>query len=147
METTSELPAPDAQARAHSDRLAGLIRQEIAAGGGAIRFSRFMELCLYAPGLGYYRAGLRKFGAGGDFVTAPELSPLFGQCLARSCAAVLARTGGDILEFGAGSGRLALDLLGALDQAGQLPERYCILERSAGLRARQQDLLRAQLPQ
>jgi SAM-dependent MidA family methyltransferase len=147
MNSVIDLPAPDTHARAHSDKLAGLIRQEIAAAGGAIPFSRFMELCLYAPGLGYYSAGLRKFGAGGDFITAPELSPLFGRCLARSCAAVLAETGGDILEFGAGSGRLAVDLLGELDRLGQRPERYCILERSAELRARQQALLRAELPQ
>lgn len=146
MDSISELPAPDAHERAHSDRLAELIRQAIAASGGAIAFSRFMELCLYAPGLGYYSAGLRKFGAGGDFVTAPELSSLFGRCLARSCAAVLAATGGDILEFGAGSGRLAVDLLGELETLGQLPERYCILERSAELRARQQELLRVAVP-
>ncbi|MGB5475152.1 MAG: SAM-dependent methyltransferase [Gammaproteobacteria bacterium] len=146
MHSASELPAPDAHECAHSRKLARLIRHEIDVAGGAIPFSRFMELCLYAPGLGYYSAGLRKFGAGGDFVTAPELSSLFGRCLARSCAAVLAQTGGDILEFGAGSGRLAVDLLGELDNLGQLPARYCILERSAELRARQQELLRAQLP-
>jgi len=147
MHTASELPVPDAHERAHSKVLAGLIRQEIEAAAGAIPFSRFMELCLYAPGLGYYSAGLRKFGAGGDFVTAPELTSLFGRCLAQSCAAVLAETGGDILEFGAGSGRLAVDLLGELGSQGQLPERYYILERSAGLKARQQALLRAQVPQ
>ena len=147
MDSISELPAPDERECAHSDRLAGLIRQAIAASGGAIPFSRFMELCLYAPGLGYYSAGLSKFGAGGDFITAPELSSLFGRCLARSCAAVLAATGGDILEFGAGSGRLALDLLGELETLGRLPERYCILERSAELRARQQELLSVEVPQ
>ncbi|MEZ5541275.1 MAG: SAM-dependent methyltransferase [Pseudomonadota bacterium] len=146
MRSSSELPAPDARALAHSERLAGLIRDEIEAGGGAIPFARFMELCLYAPGLGYYSAGQRKFGAGGDFVTAPELSPLFGRCLAHACAAVLDATGGDILEFGAGSGRLALDLLAELDALGSLPGRYLILERSAELRARQQALLRAQAP-
>jgi len=143
----SDLPAPDAHERAHSEALAGLIRREIDAGGGAIPFSRFMELCLYTPGLGYYSAGRRKFGAGGDFVTAPEISPLFGRCLAHACAAVLtASGGGDILECGAGSGRLAVDILGELDALGRLPGRYCILERSADLRARQQDLLRARLP-
>lgn len=146
MEACSDLPVPDATARAHSDRLAALIRAEIAAAGGAIPFSQFMERCLYAPGLGYYSAGLQKFGAGGDFVTAPELSPLFGRCLARTCAAVLAASGGDILEFGAGSGRLAADLLAELRALGALPARYCILERSAELRARQQSLLHAALP-
>lgn len=147
MASFSDLPAPDADARAHSARLAALIRREIAAGAGAIPFSRFMELCLYAPGLGYYSAGLRKFGPGGDFVTAPELSPLFGRCLARSCAAVLAACGGDILEFGAGSGRLAVDLLGELEVLGCLPGRYCILERSAELRARQHAVLQEARPQ
>ena len=143
----SELPAPDVHERAHSEALAGLIRRTIAAAGGAIPFSRFMELCLYAPGLGYYSAGRRKFGAGGDFVTAPEISPLFGRCVAHACAAVLAATGGgDILEFGAGSGRLAVDILGELDALGRLPAHYCILERSADLRVRQRDLLRARLP-
>lgn len=146
MDSVSELPVPDVHELARSAQLAGLIRREIAAAGGAIPFSRFMELCLYTPGLGYYSAGLRKFGAGGDFVTAPELSPLFGRCLAQSCAPVLAATGGAVLEFGAGSGRLAVDLLGELGSLGQLPERYYILERSAELRGRQQELLRAQLP-
>ena len=110
-----ELPEPDAEARHHSAQLAGLIGAEIAAAGGAVGFDRFMELALYAPGLGYYTAGARKFGAEGDFVTAPELSPLFAGCLARQCADVLTELGGgDVLEFGAGSGALAVDLLMAL---------------------------------
>jgi SAM-dependent MidA family methyltransferase len=107
-----------------------------------------MELCLYTPRLGYYSGGQRKFGAGGDFVTAPEISPLFGRCLARPCAAVLETPGGgDILEFGAGSGQLAVDLLGELEGMGCLPARYLILERSAELRQRQQQTLQRQLPQ
>ena len=132
-----ELPAPSEEQAACSEQLAGLIRQAIDSAGGAIPFSRFMEMCLYTPGLGYYSGGQRKFGAGGDFVTAPEISPLFGRCLARPCAAVLEATGGgDILEFGAGSGLLAADLLGELQDLGCLPERYLILERSAELRQR-----------
>jgi len=107
-----------------------------------------MELCLYTPGLGYYSAGQRKFGAGGDFVTAPEITPLFGGCLAHSACAVLESIGGgDILEFGAGSGQLAIDLLGELQGSGCLPGRYLILERSAELRQRQQQALQEQLPQ
>ena len=106
-----------------------------------------MELCLYAPGLGYYSAGQRKFGAGGDFVTAPEISPLFGQCLAHSCRTVLESVGGDILEFGAGSGQLAVDILGELQHDTCLPGRYLILERSAELRQRQHQVLQQQLPQ
>ena len=98
----NNLPAPSADELALSAELASLIHREIAAASGSIPFSRFMELCLYAPGLGYYSAGHRKFGPGGDFVTAPEVSPLFGRCLARSCGEVLQSLGGgDILEFGA----------------------------------------------
>ena len=143
----SELPPPSSQELETSAELAGLIRQEISQAGGSIPFSRYMELCLYAPGLGYYSAGRQKFGPGGDFVTAPELSPLFGRCLARSCAAVLQTPGGgDVLEFGAGSGRLAIDLLGELDALDCLPGHYYILERSASLKQRQQALLQAHLP-
>jgi hypothetical protein len=98
-----DLPAPSAQALAHSGRLAGLIRREILDNGGAIPFSRYMERCLYSPGYGYYSAGSQKFGAAGDFVTAPEISTLFGRCLAGACYGVLEQLGnGDILEFGAG---------------------------------------------
>ena len=148
MESGVELPAPAAEQAACSEQLAGLVRQEIAAAGGSIPFSRFMEMCLYTPGLGYYSGGQRKFGAGGDFVTAPEVSSLFGRCLARPCAAVLeAPGGGDILEFGAGSGQLAVDLLGELQELDSLPQRYLILERSAELRQRQQQTLHGQLPQ
>ena len=143
----NKLPAPAADELALSAELARLIRHEIAAAGGSIPFSEFMERCLYAPGLGYYSAGHRKFGAGGDFVTAPEISPLFGRCLARSCGAVLQSLGGgDILEFGAGSGQLAVDLLGELEAMDCLPERYLVLERSAELKVRQQETMRQYLP-
>lgn len=139
-------PAPAPQAMAQSERLVAQIRAAIVTAGGAIPFSRYMELCLYSPGLGYYSTGAAKFGAAGDFVTAPELSPLFGRCIARTCAAALQQTGGSILEFGAGSGCLAVDLLGALEAAGQLPAHYYILERSAALRERQRQRLVEQLP-
>jgi len=141
------LPEPDAAARAHSARLIALIRAELARCGGRIPFARYMELALYAPGLGYYSAGSAKLGRGGDFITAPELSPLFAFCLARQCRAVLqAVPRGEILEFGAGSGALACDLLQELDQLDALPVRYGILELSADLRARQQALLRERVP-
>ncbi|MDX2456134.1 MAG: SAM-dependent methyltransferase [Gammaproteobacteria bacterium] len=144
----NELPRPSSHELGLSAELARLIHQEIAAAGGAVPFSHFMERCLYAPGLGYYSAGGRKFGAGGDFVTAPEISPLFGRCLARSCGAVLQSLGGgDILEFGAGSGQLAIDLLGELECMGCLPDRYLVLERSAELKARQQEAIGRYLPQ
>ncbi|MBZ0094911.1 MAG: class I SAM-dependent methyltransferase [Sulfuricella sp.] len=137
----SPLPAPDPAALEYSEKTAALIRGEIAAAGGWIPFSRFMELALYAPGLGYYSAGMHKFGAAGDFVTAPEISALFGQTLAQQAAQVLGLTAGNILEIGPGSGRLAFDLLSELERLGQLPEHYFLLEVSADLRQRQQQLL------
>ena len=144
----NNLPAPAADELVLSAELASLIHREIAAASGSIPFSRFMELCLYAPGLGYYSAGHRKFGPGGDFVTAPEVSPLFGRCLARSCGEVLQSLGGgDILEFGAGSGQMAIDLLGELESMDCLPDHYLVLERSAELRERQQQAIGRHLPQ
>jgi SAM-dependent MidA family methyltransferase len=137
----SMLPALTPEEQRHSEALTGLIRAQLAAAGGWLSFERFMDLALYAPGLGYYSAGSWKIGAGGDFVTAPEASALFGGCLARECAAVLAATGGGILELGAGSGALAVTLLTALEALGTLPERYAILEVSADLAARQRSRL------
>jgi SAM-dependent MidA family methyltransferase len=139
-----ELPlAPlSAEERAHEARVVARIRAEIEAAGGWLPFARYMELALYAPGLGYYAAGARKLGTGGDFVTAPELSAVFGACLATQCAEVLGRLGGgDILELGAGSGALAADLLAELARVDRLPGRYLILEPSPELRARQQERL------
>ena len=115
--------------------------------GGGIGFARFMEMALYQPGLGYYSAGATKFGPGGDFITAPEISPLFAQCLASPCQRVLQGLGdGDILEFGAGSGRLAQELLLELERRDALPQRYLILEPSADLRARQRNNLHQSAP-
>jgi len=136
------VPSPDADALAHSERLRALIQEQVFAAGGALPFSRFMELALYAPGLGYYSAGTAKFGRDGDFVTAPELSPLFGRTLARQIAQVLALTGGDVLELGAGSGAMAREVLDALRELGRLPGRYVILELSPQLVERQRALLR-----
>jgi SAM-dependent MidA family methyltransferase len=135
------LPSPEPEAAAHSARLTAYIRAELAAHGGHIPFSRFMELALYAPGLGYYSTGTRKFGASGDFITAPELSPLFSRCLARQCAEVLSTNGGDILELGAGSGTMAAELLLELEHLAFLPNRYAILEVSGELRQRQRQTL------
>jgi SAM-dependent MidA family methyltransferase len=131
------LPPPPPEAQAHSAALSRRIGAEIAASGGWIGFDRYMELALYAPGLGYYTGGSSKLGASGDFVTAPELTSLFGATLARQVAELLDVTGGDLLELGAGSGRMAADLLLELDAVARLPERYLILELSAELRARQ----------
>ena len=114
-----------------------MIREQLDAAGGWLPFESFMELALYAPGLGYYSAGGAKLGAGGDFTTAPELSDLFSICVARQCADVLEQTGGSILELGAGTGRMAAKVLETMASIGRLPERYAILEVSADLRDRQ----------
>jgi len=138
------LPPPDPVAADHSARLQRAIVEAIGAAGGWIRFDRYMELALYAPGLGYYAAGARKLGdaaAGGDFVTAPEISPLFGSALAAQVAQVFAHTPTRIVEFGAGSGVLARDLLDALAARGIAVERYSIVELSPDLAARQRVLL------
>lgn len=140
-------PPPPPEALAISERLVDALRAEMAEAGGDIPFSRFMERALYAPGLGYYSAGSRKFGAEGDFVTAPEVSDLFSRCLARTVADLLdALDGGEVIELGAGSGRMAAVLLRALDRAGRLPVRYRILEPSAALRERQRQALALEVP-
>lgn len=141
------LPPPSADEQALSDRLAALIRADIAAAGGAIPFHRYMHLALYAPGLGYYAAGKTKFGPAGDFITAPELGPLFARTLARALGPVLAAcTAPELLELGGGSGALAVDLLGALNALGTPVQRYRILEPSAELRQRQRERVAAGLP-
>jgi SAM-dependent MidA family methyltransferase len=137
----SILPPLSADEQQHSAAVAARLRAEIARGGGWLSFEHFMELVLYAPGLGYYSAGSAKIGAGGDFVTAPEISDLFSRCVARQCAQVLSVTGGEILELGAGTGRMAAAVLESLAAAGMLPDRYLILEVSADLAERQRERL------
>ncbi len=132
------LPALTPAEAGHSARVAARVRAEIETAGGWIGFARYMQLVLYEPGLGYYSAGARKLGAAGDFVTAPEAAPLFSRCLAVQCGEVLrALGGGDLLEFGAGSGLMAAGLLAELERRGTLPRRYRILDVSADLRERQ----------
>ena len=142
------LPEPDKASRDHSRKVAARIRDEIAAAGGNLPFSCFMELALYAPGLGYYVAGQQRFGSSGDFITAPELGALFGQCLASQIGQVLSQisSAGDILEFGAGSGRLAATLLEELELLDRLPTRYFIVEPSPDLSARQRETLNERVP-
>ncbi len=142
----SGLPEPSGDARRHSDRLSQLIRDEIDSGGGWISFARFMELALYSPGLGYYVAGATKLGGDGDFVTAPEISPLFGRTLARQAAELLERTDGNVLELGAGSGAMAADMLVELLTLERLPRRYLILETSPQLAERQRQTLQQRQP-
>lgn len=143
----STLPSPDTAAVTHSQQLQDRIRTAIRDEGGSISFARFMQMALYEPGLGYYSAGSNKFGPEGDFVTAPEISPLFGRCFARQISEIFSQIDNPVLlELGAGSGRLACDLLRELEHLHQLPERYLILEVSADLRQRQQQLINAELP-
>jgi SAM-dependent MidA family methyltransferase len=140
------LPTPSQEARAHSEALVRHIRAGIDRAGGWMSFARYLELALYAPRLGYYMAGARKLGPEGDFVTAPEISPLFGRTLARQVAQVLRASGAEVLEVGAGSGALAAALLSELEALGTLPARYLILELSADLRSRSRDTLEARVP-
>lgn len=141
------LPVPDDDSLAHCRHVTEFIRARIEAAGGSIGFAEYMQHALYAPGLGYYAAGATKFGAEGDFVTAPEVSPLFGRVLARQCADVLdALGGGSVLELGAGSGALALSMLEKFDALGAVPASYDILEVSPELTARQQTRLAALAP-
>ncbi|MCB1985649.1 MAG: SAM-dependent methyltransferase [Burkholderiales bacterium] len=145
------LPACTEVALAHSQKLQAVIRKAIESAGGWITFERYMDIALYQPGLGYYNGGATKLGGSGDFVTAPEISALYGRTLAKQVRQiakhVAGRTGdADILEFGPGSGKLALDVLLELEQLACLPKHYYILEVSAELRERQQKLLTGKIP-
>jgi len=143
----ASLPPPSADALALSAELVDLINREIESAGGWISFARYMELALFAPGLGYYSAGSHKLGAAGDFITAPELSSLFGRALARQLAELVPHQCPDIVELGAGSGALAAVLLEELAALDRSPRHYMILEVSADLRERQQAHLAATVPQ
>jgi len=141
------LPIPDQASQQHSDRVRDFICQEIRA-NGPISFYDYMRFALYAPGLGYYSAGAHKLGKGGDFVTAPELSPLFSWCLARQCAEVMQQLEQPaILELGAGSGVMALEILRELKRLEMLPQKYFILEVSADLAERQKKLFEQAAPE
>ena len=142
----AQLPAPSADALDSSGRLVAAIALEVERAGGWISFERYMALALYAPGLGYYMAGARKLGRDGDFVTAPEISRLFGHTLARQVGQLATLGLTDILEIGAGSGALAADLLLELERLGRLPQRYLILELSPDLRDRSRATLAARAP-
>ncbi|MEW5838351.1 MAG: SAM-dependent methyltransferase [Pseudomonadota bacterium] len=133
---------------AQSELVMARVRAEIEAAGGVLDFADYMRLALYSPGLGYYAGGMAKFGAAGDFVTAPEVSPLFARTLAGQVAEVLDSLGvaAEVLEFGAGSGKLASELLLELERRGALPVRYLILELSSGLRAAQHERLANDAP-
>ena len=144
------LPKPSAYAEKHSEQLGLLIQDRIEKAAGWIDFSQFMQLALYAPGLGYYSAGSQKFSQlqkdGGDFVTAPEISPLFGRTIAQQMAQIFQIMRGDLLELGAGTGKLAAELLLTLAELNSLPQHYFILEVSEHLRQVQRETLQAKLP-
>lgn len=145
---STELPQPDLDARQHSQQLVDAIKAEIANHGGQITFQRYMQMALYQPGLGYYTAGAAKFGVAGDFITAPEVSPLYSRCLAIQCQQVITALGEDavILELGAGSGQLAVEMLRELDHSQALPATYLILEPSPSLQLQQQANIQREIP-
>lgn len=137
------LPEPDDAAKTWSQALCAQIEEQCNQSKGSILFNKFMQMALYAPGFGYYSCDLRKFGAEGDFITAPEVSPLFAQCIARQAADVLlTMDNARVLEFGAGSGVMAADMLLELERMDALPEQYLIMEVSASLKQRQQDTIK-----
>jgi SAM-dependent MidA family methyltransferase len=141
------LPSPSTEEKTLSHQLVDHIRKQLNR-QGQMTFAQFMSLVLYTPALGYYANGKAKFGAEGDFITAPEVSPLFGACIARQTAEILLRVHqGSVLELGAGSGALAIAMLLAFDDMGILPTAYFILEPSAGLQALQKERLAEQLPE
>lgn len=147
MTTSSPLPTPDSIAQQHSDELVSLIKNHIVNSGGKIDFADYMNLCLYTPGLGYYSAGSHKLGQHGDFTTAPEISSLFSRTLAKHIHDVFKRISTPtILEFGAGSGKMAIDILVQLELDAALPEQYFIVEASADFRQRQEELLSQSIP-
>jgi len=142
-----DLPQPEPDALAHSQQLQQVIAEQMAVSGGSISFAEFMQMALYAPGLGYYSAALQKFGSGGDFTTAPEISTLFSRCVASQCEEVIAELeSADVLEVGAGSGAMAAEILAALQRNESLPNHYYILELSGSLRARQRETIEARVP-
>ena len=148
MSIATDLPELSADEAEHSASLEARVRAAIECAGGFVGFAEFMRMALYEPGLGYYSAGARKFGAAGDFVTAPEVAPVFSRCLARQCEELLETLGRDavVLELGAGSGAMAAAMLAELDRRGRLPREYWILDVSAELRARQREALVATVP-
>ena len=147
MPTTNNLPIPDSIAQQHSEHLLTHIKQAISKAGGKISFADYMQLCLYAPGLGYYSAGSHKLGGKGDFTTSPEISSLFSRTLAQHIIDVFQQIESkDILEFGAGSGKMAIDILLELESHNSLPEHYYIIEVSADFQQRQRQAIRLSIP-
>ena len=145
MQALPGLPDLDVGERTHVERMHALIQAEIEARGGAIPFSRYMEMVLYAPRLGYYRAGWRTFGAWGDFVTAPEITPLFARTVARQVEQALSLIGSrEVIEIGAGTGAMAAQVLAELVPKGGM--HYRILELSGAMAMRQRETIETHVP-
>jgi len=144
IQVLGNVPEPSVEAIAHSEKLSQHLNQQLIQ--HPLYFHDVMQQLLHTPGLGYYSAGAQKIGAAGDFITAPEISAFFGYAIASQCAEILAQTGGSILEFGAGLGSLARDILRQLEANNCLPENYFIVEISADLRQRQQELIQQAIP-
>ena len=146
------LPEPDEEAKNRSQLVKQRVLSACNRSAGWVPFSKFMDIALYEPAIGYYSGGLQKFGEKGDFITAPEVSPLFAQCLANQIAEILQNfkkitdEKSAILEFGAGSGVLAADMLLALEKLEILPDQYLIIELSAELQQRQQEKIKSVVP-
>ena len=135
--SAKSLPPPSEEAIEHSKKLSNNIRRYLSRHKN-LPFSKFMEMALYTPQLGYYAGGLPKFGKAGDFITAPEVSPIFSRCIARQAAQVLSQLDEpNLIEFGAGQGTMAKDILLELERIQQPLHRYYIVEISADLKARQ----------
>lgn len=148
LNNVTPFPQPEPDALKISERLCEVVKQRIEQHGNSLPFDAYMSLALYEPGLGYYSAGSCKFGEAGDFVTAPEISPIFSRCVARQCEEILAGVENPvIIELGAGSGVMASDVLQELQARNSLPGSYWILEPSADLRDRQQTLLKERIPE
>ncbi|MGR8949088.1 MAG: class I SAM-dependent methyltransferase [Gammaproteobacteria bacterium] len=148
MFSEQNLPQPDEDTARHCELVEATLKESIAAAGGAIRFDEYMRFALYEPGLGYYVAGTEKFGREGDFITAPELGPLFGSAVAEQCSQVLSDFDApEIFEFGGGSGAMAASVLSAMQARGELPARYTIIELSPELRRRQAQYIEQSVPE
>lgn len=146
MKQSQSLPEASPDALQHSQKLITRIREEIEKNNGSIPFRRYMEMALYEPSLGYYVAGTHKIGEKGDFITAPEISPLFSQCIALQCKEVFQETQKNVLELGAGTGIMAMDILLELERENSLPDNYYILDLSPDLKQRQKETLKKYAP-
>ena len=142
------LPLPSKEELDDCQALVDLVCHDIESSGGKLPFTQFMEKVLYTPDVGYYNSGKPIFGKRGDFITAPEMTPLFSRCVARQVIQVLSmmEQQADIVEFGAGAGTMASDILKELENQNSLPKHYYIVEISSTLKERQAQSIRQHIP-